>query len=161
MILPLLLVVAVGCRSHKESDIRVAETQHTQTTETIQTRTDSRTEERTEQAESADSIAWTVSADSVVQTTVDGTRKVLHRVRWTRTAYKPTATAKATAMVQQTDTTSAVTATQTAAQTAVQAHSESSRGGQPWWVLVATLMSVAGLVYYARHKIKARDNGNN
>ena len=63
VIIPLLLMVAVGCRSHKESDIRVAETAQTQTSAETQTRTDSRAETQTEQAESADSIAWTVTAE--------------------------------------------------------------------------------------------------
>lgn len=60
-----------ACRSHKESDLRVAEMQQTQTAETVQKRTDSRSETQTEQTEAADSIAWTVTADSVVQTAVD------------------------------------------------------------------------------------------
>lgn len=117
----------------------MAEMQQTQTAETVQKRTDSRAETQTEQTEAADSIAWTVTADSVVQTAVDGTREVLHRVRWARTAYKPTATAKATATAQRTDTTSAVTQEQTQRQTTAQSHSESSCGGQPWWLLVVAL----------------------
>ena len=154
VIIPLLLMVAVGCRSHKESDIRVAETAQTQASETIQTRTDSRMETLTEQTESADSIVWTVTADSVVQTKADGTREVLHRVLNKRTTYKPTATAKATATAQRTDTTSVAVAQQTQRQTAVQSHSESSRGGKPWWlslVLIAlSLANIACIIYTYR-----------
>lgn len=147
-------VLMCACRSHKESDLRVAETVQTQTAETVQTRTDSRAEAVAEQIEAADSIVWTCTADSVVQTKTDGTREVLHRVRRTRTAYRPTATAKAMMTVQQTDTASVAAAVHTQRQTAAQSHSKSSRGGRPWWLLVVALMSVAGLVYYARHKIK-------
>ena len=139
-------VLMCACRSHKESDLRVAEMQQTQTAETVQKRTDSRSETQTEQTETADSIAWTVTADSVVQTAVDGTREVLHRVRWTRTAYKPTATAKATATAQQTDTTLVVTQEQAQRQTAVQSHSESSRGGQPWWWTTLIIAAIFGLL---------------
>lgn len=145
-----------ACRSHKESDLRVVETQQTQTAETVQTRTDSRAETQTEQTEAADSIAWTVTADSVVQTAVDGTREVLHRVRWTRTAYKPTATAKATATAQRTDTTSAVTQEQAQRQTAARSHSESSRGGRPWSLLVVALaITTVVAVILVRRKILA------
>lgn len=155
--IPLLIVALAGCRSHKESDLRVAETQQTQTAETVQTRTDSRAETQTEQTETADSVMWTMSADSVVQTAADGTRKVLHRVSWTRTAYKPTATAKATATAQQTDTTSAVTQEQAQRQTAAQSHSESSRGGRPWWLslvaLALSMASIACIIYtYRRNR---------
>lgn len=150
-------MVAVGCRTHKESDIRVAETQQTQTSAVTQTRTDSRAEEQTEQSESADSIVWTVTADSVVQTKANGTREVLHRVRWTRTAYKPTATAKATTTAQQTDTTSVTVAQQMQRQTAVQSHSESSRGGRPLaCLLVVVAIATAGFIYYARRWIQSR-----
>ena len=156
--IPLLIVALAGCRSHKESDIRVAETAQTQASETIQTRTDSRMETLTEQTESADSILWTVTADSVVQTAVDGTRKVLHRVSWTRTTYKPTATAKATATAQRTDTTSAVTQEQAQRQTAVQSHSESSRGGWSWWLsltlIALSLANIACIIYNYRRRIK-------
>lgn len=148
-------VLMCACRSHKESDLRVVETQQTQTAETVQTRTDSRAETQTEQTEAADSIAWTVTADSVVQTAVDGTRKVLHRVSWTRTAYKPTATTKVTATAQQTDTTSAVTQEQAQRQTAVQSHSESSRGGRPWWLLAVTMVATIVAVILVRRKILA------
>ena len=145
-----------ACRSHKESDLRVAEMQQTQTAETVQMRTDSRAETQTEQTEAADSIAWTVTADSVVQTAVDGTREVLHRVRWTRTTYRPTATAKATATAQRTDTTSAVTQEQTQRQTAARSHSESSRGGRPWWLLVVALaITTVVAVILVRRKILA------
>lgn len=151
-------MVAVGCRSHKESDIRVAETAQTQTSAETQTRTDSRAETQTEQAESADSIAWTVTADSVIQTKADGTRRILHRVRWTRTAYKPTATARATTTAQQTDTTSAVTQEQAQRQTAVQSHSESSRGGWSWWLsltlIALSLANIACIIYNYRRIIK-------
>lgn len=144
-------MMMVGCRSHKESDIRVAETTQTRTSETTQTRTDSRAEAVAEQTESADSIVWTVTADSVVQAKADGTREVLHRVRWTRTAYRPTATAKATATVQQTDTTSVAVAAQTSTQTAAQSHSESSRGGGLWWLSLAffalNMASIACIIY--------------
>lgn len=145
----------VGCRSHKEADTRVAETMQTQAAETLQSRSDRRAETQTEQTEAADSIAWTVTADSVVQTAVDGTRKVLHRVSWTRTAYKPTATTKATATAQRTDTTSAVTQEQAQRQTAVQSHSESSRGGQPWWLLAVTMVATIVAVILVRRKILA------
>ena len=153
MIIPLLLMVAVGCRTHKESDIRVAEVAQTQTSAVTQTRTDSRAETQTEQAESADSIAWTATADSVVQTKVDGTREVMHRVRWTRTAYKPTATARASAAVQHTDTTSVTVAQQTHRQTAVQSHSESSRGGRPWWLLAVVAIATIVAVILVRRKV--------
>lgn len=155
--IPLLIVALAGCRSHKESDLRVAETQQTQTAETVQTRTDSRAETQTEQTETADSVMWTMSADSVVQTAADGTRKVLHRVSWTRTAYKPTATAKATATAQQTDTTSAVTQEQAQRQTAAQSHSESSRGGQPWWwwtLIIAAIFGFLATVFHAQRRQK-------
>ncbi len=145
----------VGCRSHKESDIRVAETTQTQATETIQTRTDSRAEAVAERAESADSIAWTVTADSVVQTRADGTREVLHRVRWTRTAYKPTATAKATTTAQQTDTTSVATAARQNKQTAAKSHSESSRVGRPWWLLAILTVTTIAAIVLVRRKILA------
>lgn len=147
-------VLMCACRSHKESDLRVAEMQQTQTAETVQKRTDSRSETQTEQTEAADSIAWTVTADSVVQTAVDGTREVLHRVRWTRTAYKPTATAKATAIAQRTDTTSAVTQEQAQRQTAVQSHSESSRGGQPWWwtLIIAAIFGFLAVLFAQRRQ---------
>lgn len=149
-------VLMCACRSHKESDLRVVETQQAQTAETVQKRTDSRSETQTEQTEAADSIAWTVTADSVVQTAVDGTREVLHRVRWTRTAYKPTATAKATATAQRTDTTSAVTQEQAQRQTTAQSHSESSRGGRPWWLLVVALaITTVVAVILVRRKILA------
>ena len=149
-------VLMCACRSHKESDLRVAEMQQTQTAETVQKRTDSRSETQTEQTEAADSIAWTVTADSVVQTAVAGTREVLHRVRWTRTAYKPTATAKATATAQRTDTTSAVTQEQAQRQTTAQSHSESSRGGRPWWLLVVALaITTVVAVILVRRKILA------
>ena len=151
-------MVAVGCRSHKESDIRVAETAQTQTSAETQTRTDSRAETQTEQAESADSIAWTVTADSVIQTKADGTRRILHRVRWTRTAYKPTATARAMTTAQQTDTTSAVTQEQAQRQTAVQSPSESSRGGWSWWLsltlIALSLANIACIIYNYRRIIK-------
>lgn len=144
--IPLLIVALAGCRSHKESDLSIAEQTRTQTTEQTQTRTDSSTETRVEQTEAADSIIWTMTADSVVQTAADGTREVLHRVRKTRTTYRPTATAKATAIAQQTDTTSAVTAALRHRQTAAQSHSESSRGGRPWWLsLVAIALSMASI----------------
>ena len=152
IILPLLLMVAVGCRTHKESDIRVAETAQTQTSAVTQTRTDRRAETQAEQTESADSIVWTVTADSVVQTKADGTRRILHRVRWTRTAYKPTATAKATSSVQQTDTTSVAVAAQTQRQAAVQSHSKSSRGGRPWWLLVVIAIATFVAVILVRRK---------
>lgn len=149
--IPLLIVALAGCRSHKESDLSIAEQTRAQTTEQTQTRTDSRTETRAEQTEAADSIVWTMTADSVVQTAADGTREVLHRVRKTRTTYKPTATAKATATAQQTDTTSAVTAAQSHRQTAAQSHSESSRGGRPWWlslvVIALNMASIACIIY--------------
>ena len=149
-------VLMCACRSHKESDLRVAEMQQTQTAETVQMRTDSRAETQTEQTEAADSIAWTVTADSVVQTAVDGTREVLHRVRWTRTTYRPTATAKATATAQRTDTTSAVTQEQAQRQTAARSHSESSRGGRPWWLLVVALaITTVVAVILVRRKILA------
>lgn len=145
----------VGCRSHKEADTRVAETMQTQAAETLQSRSDRRAETQTEQTEAADSIAWTVTADSVVQTAVDGTRKVLHRVSWTRTAYRPTATAKATAIAQRTDTTSAVTQEQAQRQTAVQSHSESSRGGQPWrWTLIIAAIFGFLAVLFAQRRQK-------
>ena len=147
----LLVFAAVGCRSHKEADTRYAETQQAQTTETVQTRTDSRAETQTEQTERADSIVWTVTADSVVQTKADGTREVLHRVRWTRTAYRPTATARATTAAHQTDTTSAVTQ----GQTQRQAHSESSRGGRPWWLLAVVMVATGVAVILVRRKILA------
>lgn len=150
-------VLMCACRSHKESDLRVVETQQTQTAETVQTRTDSRAETQTEQTEAADSIAWTVTADSVVQTKADGTREVLHRVRWTRTTYRPTATAKATMTAQRTDTTSAVSAEQTQRQTAVQSHSESSRGGQPWWwwtLIIAAIFGFLATVFHAQRRQK-------
>lgn len=144
--IPLLIVALAGCRSHKESDLSIAEQTRAQTTEQTQTRTDSRTETRVEQTEAADSIVWTVTADSVVQTKADGTREVLHRVRKTRTTYRPTATAKASATAQQIDTTSAVTLKQAQRQTAAQSHSESSRGGRPWWLsLVALALSMASI----------------
>lgn len=149
------VALSVGCRSHKEADTRIAETQQTQTAETVQTRTDSRAETQTEQTEAADSVVWTMSADSVVQTAVDGTRKVLHRVSWGRTTYNPTATAKATATAQQTDTTSAVTQEQAQRQTAVQSHSESSRGGRPWWLLAVTMVATIVAVILVRRKILA------
>lgn len=134
----------------------MAETMQTQAAETLQSRSDRRAETQTEQTEAADSIAWTVTADSVVQTAVDGTRKVLHRVSWTRTAYKPTATTKATATAQQTDTTSVVTQEQAQRQAAVQAHSESSRGGRPWWLLVVALtITTVVAVILVRRKILA------
>lgn len=144
----------VGCRSHKEADTRVAETMQTQAAETLQSRSDRRAETQTEQTEAADSIAWTVTADSVVQTAVDGTRKVLHRVSWTRTAYRPTATAKATAIAQRTDTTSAVTQEQAQRQTAVQSHSESSRGGQPWWwtLIIAAIFGFLAVLFAQRRQ---------
>lgn len=149
--IPLLIVALAGCRSHKESDLSIAEQTRTQTTEQTQTRTDSRTETRVEQTEAADSIVWTMTADSVVQTAADGTREVLHRVRKTRTTYRPTATAKASATAQQTDTISAVTQKQAQQQTAAQSHSESSRGGQPWWLYLAfialTMASIASIIY--------------
>jgi hypothetical protein len=148
-------VLMCACRSHKESDLRVAEMQQTQTAETVQKRTDSRSETQTEQTEAADSIAWTVTADSVVQTAVDGTREVLHRVRWTRTAYKPTATAKATAIAQRTDTTSAETLQSRSDRCAVQSHSESSREGQPWWLLAVTMVATIVAVILVRRKILA------
>lgn len=149
----LLIVALAGCRSHKESDLSIAEQARVQTTEQTQTRTDSRTETRVEQTEAADSIVWTVTADSVVQTAVDGKRKVLHRVSWSRTAYKPTATAKATAIAQRTDTTSAVTAALSHRQTAAQSHSESSRGGSPWWLyLVFIALNICILDTYRRNR---------
>ena len=145
-------VLLCACRSHKEADTRIAETQQTQTAETVQKRTDSRAETRVEQTEAADSIVWTMTADSVVQTKADGTRQVLHRVLKKRTTYRPTATAKATATAQQTDTTSAVTAAQSHRQTAAQSHSESSRGGRPWWLVVIALnmASIACIIYTYR-----------
>lgn len=146
IIIPLLALTMVGCRSHKEADTRVAETMQTQAAETLQTRTDSRAETRVEQTEAADSIVWTMTADSVVQTKADGTREVLHRVLKTRTAYKPTATTKATATAQQTDTTLVVTQEQAQRQTAVQSHSESSRGGQPWWWTTLIIAAIFGLL---------------
>ncbi len=149
-------VLMCACRSHKESDLRVVETQQAQTAETTQTRTDSRNETRAEQAESADSVVWTMSADSVVQTKADGTREVLHRVRWTRTAYKPTARAAEKVQTQQTDTTSVVLQAQTQRQTQVQAHSESSRGGRPWWLLVVAVVATTILIYYARRWTQSR-----
>lgn len=147
-------VLMCACRSHKESDLRVVETQQTQTAETVQKRTDSRAETQTEQTEAADSIAWTVTADSVVQTAVDGTREVLHRVRWTRKTYKPTATAKATATTQRTDTTSAVTQEQAQRQTTAQSHSESSRGGQPWWwtLIIAAIFGFLAVLFAQRRQ---------
>ena len=148
-------VLMCACRSHKEADTRIAETQQTQTAETVQKRTDSRAETRVEQTEAADSIVWTMTADSVVQTKADGTRQVLHRVLKKRTTYRPTATAKATATAQQTDTTSAVTAAQSHRQTAAQSHSESSRGGRPWWLVVIALnmASLACIIYtYRRNR---------
>ena len=149
--IPLLIVALAGCRSHKESNLSIAEQTRTQTTEQTQTRTDSSTETRVEQTEAADSIVWTMTADSVVQTAADGTREVLHRVRKTRTTYRPTATAKATATAQQTDTTSAVTQKQAQQQTAAKNHSESSRGGQPWWLYLAfialNMASIACIIY--------------
>ena len=147
-------VLMCACRSHKESDLRVAEMQQTQTAETVQKRTDSRAETRVEQTEAADSIAWTVTADSVVQTAVDGTREVLHRVRWTRTAYKPTATAKATATAQRTDTTSAVSQEQAQRQTTAQSHSESSRGGRPWWwtLIIAAIFGFLAVLFAQRRQ---------
>lgn len=152
--IPLLIVALTGCRSHKESDLSIVEQTRAQTTEQTQTRTDSRTEMRAEQTEAADSIVWTMTADSVVQTKADGTREVLHLVRWARTTYKPTATAKATAIAQRTDTTSVAVAQQTQRQTAVQSHSESSRGGKPWWlslVLIAlSLANIACIIYTYR-----------
>ncbi len=156
VILPLLLMAVVGCRSHKESDIRVAETQQAQTVETQQARTDSRSDTQTEQAEAADSIVWTVSADSVVQTKADGTRETLHRVRWTRTAYKPTATATEKVQTQQTDTTSVVSQGHTSRQAAAQSHSESNRGGRPWWLLVVAVVATTILIYYARRWTQSR-----
>ncbi len=155
--IPLLLVALAGCRSHKESDLSIAEQTRTQTTEQTQTRTDSRTETRVEQTEAADSIVWTMTADSVVQTKADGTREVLHRVRKTRTTYRPTATAKASATAQQTDTISAVTQEQAQRQTTAQSHSESSRGGRPWWLYLAfialTMASIACIIYtYRRNR---------
>lgn len=154
--IPLLIVVLAGCRSHKESGISIAEQTRAQTTEQTQTRTDSRTETRAEQTEAADSIVWTMTADSVVQTKADGTREVLHRVRKTRTTYKPTATAKATATAQRTDTTSAVTQEQAQRQTAVQSHSESSRGGQPWWwtLIIAAIFGFLATVFHAQRRQK-------
>ena len=151
----LLVFAVVGCRSHKEADTRYAETMQTQTAETVQTRTDSRAETQTEQTESADSIAWTVTADSVVHTAADGTREVLHRVRWTRTAYRPTATARATTAAHQTDTTSAVARGQMQRQAAEQAHSESSRGGRPWWLLAVVMVATGVAVILVRRKILA------
>lgn len=156
--IPLLIVALAGCRSHKESDLSIAEQTRAQTTEQTQTRTDSRTETRAEQTEAADSIVWTMTADSVVQTAVNGTRKVQHRVHWMRTAYRPTATAKATARAQQTDTTSAVTRKQAQRQTAARSHRESSRGGQPWWLsltlIALSLANIACLIYNYRRRIK-------
>lgn len=155
--IPLLIVALTGCRSHKESDLSIAEQTRAQTTEQTQTRTDSRTETRAEQTEAADSIVWTMTADSVVQTKADGTREVLHRVGWTRTAYKPTATAKATAIAQRTDTTSAVTQEQAQRQTAVQSHSESSRGGQPWWwwtLIIAAIFGFLATVFHTQRRQK-------
>lgn len=148
-------VLMCACRSHKESDLRVVETQQTQTAETVQKRTDSRAETQTEQTEAADSVVWTMSADSVVQTAADGTREVLHRVRWTRKTYKPTATAKATATTQRTDTTSAVTQEQAQRQTTAQSHSESSCGGRPWWLLAVTMVATIVAVILVRRKILA------
>ena len=144
--IPLLIVALAGCRSHKESNLSIAEQTRAQTTEQTQTRTDSRTETRVEQTEAADSIVWTMTADSVVQTKADGTREVLHRVLKKRTTYRPTATAKASATAQQTDTTSAVAQKQAQRQTAARSHSESSRGGQPWWLSLAALaLSMASI----------------
>lgn len=148
-------VLMCACRSHKEADTRYAETTQTQTAETTQTRTDSRSDTCAEQAESADSVVWTMSADSVVQAKADGTRETLHRVRWTRTAYKPTATATAETRVQQTDTTSVVSQAQTQRQTQVQAHSESVRGGRPWWLLVVAVVATGVAVILVRRKILA------
>ena len=154
--IPLLLAVMVGCRSHKEADIHMAETTQTQTAETIQTRTDSRNETRAEQAEAADSIVWTMSADSVVQTKADGTRETLHRVRWARTAYKPTATATEKVQTQQTDTTSVVSQGHTSRQAAAQSHSESNRGGRPWWLpltlIALSLANIACIIYNYRRR---------
>ena len=144
-----------GCRSHKESDIRVAETTQTQTVEQVQTRTDSRAETSLAQSETADSIAWTATADSVVQTAADGTRRVLHRVRWTRTAYRPAATARVVASAHSADTTSAASAAHTHAQTASHTHSESSRGGRPWWLLAALAATTVVAVILVRRKILA------
>lgn len=154
--IPLLIVVLAGCRSHKEADLRVVEQTQTQTTAQTQTRTDSRTEASAEQAEAADSVVWTMSADSVVQTAADGTREVLHRVRWARTTYKPMATAKATATAQRTDTTSAMTQEQTQRQTTAHSHSESSRGGRPWWLLAAVVIATTIVIYYARRWKQSR-----
>ena len=145
-----------ACRSHKEADTRYAETTQTQTAETTQTRTDSRSDTCAEQAESADSVVWTMSADSVVQAKADGTRETLHRVRWTRTAYKPTATATAETRVQQTDTTSVVSQGHTSRQAAAQSHSESNRGGRPWWLLVVAVVATTILIYYARRWTQSR-----
>lgn len=156
IIISVCAVVMCACRSHKETDIRVAETAQTQVAETIQTRTDSRAETRTEQIEAADSIVWTCTADSVVQTKTDGTREVLHRVRRTRTAYKPTATIRVTMTVQQTDTASVAAAVQMQRQTAARSHSESSRGGRPWWLLVVALtVTTVVAVILVRRKILA------
>lgn len=146
-------VLMCACRSHKESDLRVVETQQAQTAETVQTRTDSRTETRVEQTEAADSIVWTVTADSVVRAKADGTRETLHRVRWTRTAYKPTATATEKVQTQQTDTTSVVLQAQTQRQTQVQAHSESSRGGRSWWLLEVAVVATGVAVILVRRKL--------
>lgn len=146
-----------ACRSHKESDLRVVETQQTQAAETLQSRSDRRAETQTEQTEAADSVVWAMSADSVVQTAADGTREVLHRVSWTRTTYKPTATAKVTAIAQRTDTTSAVTQEQAQRQTAVQSHSESSCGGQPWWwwtLIIAAIFGFLATVFHAQRRQK-------
>lgn len=149
-------VLMCACRSHKETDIRVAETVQTQTAETVQTRTDSRAEAVAEQIEAADSVVWTCTADSVVQTKADGTREVLHRMRRTRIAYRPTATTKATMTVQQADTASVAAAVQTQRQTAARSHSESSRGGRPWWLLVVALaITTVVAVILVRRKILA------
>lgn len=152
--IPLLALAVVSCRSHKEADTRVAETIQTQTAEMTHSRSNSRAEAQTERTERADSIAWEVSADSVVQTKADGTREVLHRVRWTRTTYRPTATAKATMTAQRTDTTSAVVAEQSHRQTAVATHSESSRGGKPWlpWIAMATAVGGFVFIIYRRNR---------
>lgn len=156
--IPLLIVALAGCRSHKESDLSIAEQTRAQATEQTQTRTDSRTETRAEQTEAADSIVWTMTADSVVQTAADGTREVLHRVRKTRTTYKPTATARATTTAQQTDTTSAVTQEQSQRQTAAHSHRESSRGGWSWWLsltlIALSLANIACIIYNYRRIIK-------
>ena len=144
-----------GCRSHKETDMRVAETHVTQAAETAQLRTDCHEEIQYTQAERADSIAWTASADSVVQTQPDGSRRVLHRVRWTRTDYKPTATASVAASTQQRDTVSVSATAQTQEQTATHTHNESSRGGRPWWLLAALAVATVVAVVLVRRKILA------